>query len=362
MSHEQDNSLSMPQNIWGAKQQESYFRKTFFLGEETERAILRIFVDTGYDLYLNSRFVAAVDEWGNTRDYDIVALLLPGRNIISVKGVNHGGHRGLSMELRVILRNGNVVSVVSDSTWHSSPEERWGWKSPEYDDSGWGRARLLPLEQVGAEQWKSRPGDDPTKIIPHLACSPFLLGSVPKIVDSPFFTAKIRDFKTPPTVFDIIGKEYQANLDSFPPKIMFPVKIVVEDHGNGAIENAAGILQKGGSCARISATRPSDGPCLIIDFGGETVGYLRVRTASECNVYFKLVFAETLGECHYLPPKESLFRKMVTEEVCLSSGEQEWESNNRQGFRFVKIEFIDCQSPVEISGVSVMTSLYPVSY
>ena len=92
MSHEQDNSLSMPQNIWGAKQQESYFRKTFFLGEETERAILRIFVDTGYELYLNSRFVAAVDEWGNTRDYDIVLDLATDENRVCINIKIAGKH------------------------------------------------------------------------------------------------------------------------------------------------------------------------------------------------------------------------------------------------------------------------------
>jgi hypothetical protein len=95
--------------------------------------VARIFIDTGYELFINGRLVAHVDEWANTRDYDVRLFLQHGENLIAVRGINHAGHRGFTFEL--VADNQSVL--VSDDSWRVLSEERWGWMLPDFDDSMW---------------------------------------------------------------------------------------------------------------------------------------------------------------------------------------------------------------------------------
>lgn len=357
-------AVRLPKNIWGQVplDQDCYFRKTFTLNENVEKAVLRIFVDTGYELFVNDRFVGAVDEWINIRDYDVTPFLIGGRNVIAVKGVNHGGHRGFAFELRAFLPNGKTRTVVSGEDWMTLPMERWGWKSVTYDDSQWSKARVLDMSQSGDEQWKDRPGDNPSKIIPCQTSSLFLQGETPKCVQSPLYTRKPEAFPTPSAVMDIVGSDYLANLAAFPSPVVYPVEVSEEEPGNGTIKNSVGLLQVDSGDTCIHAQAPFGGPSLTLDFSGEIIGYLRLKIASDSSISFKLIFGEILNDCHHLPPTESLLRKMLVEEVHLSAGSREWESRTRQGFRFVRIEFKDSISQIHLESVSVKTSLYPVAY
>ena len=65
----------MLKNIWGKNNDECFFRQTVWLSERPKEAFARIFADTGYELYINGRFVAGVDEWCNTRDYAVKIYL-----------------------------------------------------------------------------------------------------------------------------------------------------------------------------------------------------------------------------------------------------------------------------------------------
>lgn len=352
----------LPKNIWGDGNADCYLRKLFSLTGKPAKAVLRIFVDTGYELFLNGRFVASADEWGNTRDYDVAPFLCAGRNIIAVRAMNHGGHRGFCLELRTTSREGKTFTVISDASWLTLPEERWGWKCAVYDASEWKPARVLFLGQAGAEQWKSRPGDAPAKIIPCLESTPFFDGGCPKCVDSPFFETKTNPVTTSGEVLEIIGREYQDNLDAFPAETQFPVKIVESDSGNGSLKNVNRLLNPDGTGMRVTAPHAAGGPSVIVDFGGEIAGHLRLRTTCEGGVRVKLQFGETLSECFNAPRPDALFNRMFIEEVAISSGRQEWESRMRQGFRFVRMEFMNCRQPLEIQGVSAKASLYPVTY
>ena len=99
--------------IWGGCAGEAFFRRKFTLGENFSRAVVRIFADTGFELFLNGRPVAFVDEWNNTRDYDVTPFLQKGENLVAVHGLNHSGHRGFSFELCC----GGRQVLVSDESW-----------------------------------------------------------------------------------------------------------------------------------------------------------------------------------------------------------------------------------------------------
>ncbi|MFA6101746.1 MAG: family 78 glycoside hydrolase catalytic domain [Victivallaceae bacterium] len=358
------NFVPSPKCVWGAGKIENCFRKKFIIEKAVKKAVLRIFCDTGYELFLNGRFVACVDEWSNMRDYDVTPFMVKGENIAAVRALNHAGHRGLTVELSISMKGGDTLSVVSNSGWRTIPEERWGWREADFNDDSWRNAIEIPNATIGAEQWKSRPGNDPSKIIPYLTCSQFFPGQIPKCAPgTPFYSLKRKDYSAPSGVLEIAGPEYQTNLDAFPKSVLRPVKIAETFDGNGSISGAKSLLGAGkNKPAKISAKELAGGPHIIIDFGGEIAGYLRMRISSEGFSHARLHYGETLDECLNLPPRTALLTKMITEDYEIAPGTREMESIVRQGFRFVKIEFSACENEVELSDVSVKTSSYPVNY
>ena len=355
---------SSPKCIWGAGKIENCFRKKFIIEKAVKKAVLRIFCDTGYELFLNGRLVALVDEWSNMRDYDVTPFMAKGENIAAIKGLNHAGHRGLAFELSVSMKGGNTISVVSNAQWKTIPEERWGWKEAVFDDSSWRSATEIPNATIGSEQWKKRPGSDPSKIIPYLTCSQFFTGPIPKCAPgTPFYSLKREKVSEPPAILKITGAEYLTNLNAFPKSVLRPVKIADVFAGNGSVSGAKSLLSAGeNKCAKINAKELAGGPHIILDFGEEIAGYLRMRIASAGFSHASLHYGETLAECLHLPPRTALLTRMITEEYEIAPGTREMESIVRQGFRFVKIEFSKCESEVELSEVSVKTSSYPVNY
>ncbi len=99
---------------------------------------LRITVDNVAEaLYVNGEPVAldplSAHDWMRTS----VATfpLLPGRNVIAVKGTDGGVIAGLLAELKV-----GGSTLVSGEAWrvhHDAPE---GWEKPAFDDSAWSSA------------------------------------------------------------------------------------------------------------------------------------------------------------------------------------------------------------------------------
>ena len=337
--------------LWGRCAKEAFFRKTFELKKQPERAVLRIFVDTGYELFLNGRFVAHVDEWNNTRDYHVHLYLKPGGNVIAVHGINSAGHRGFAFELLL----DDATSICSDETWKVADSEFWGWMLPGYDDSAWSAPVQMPMECAGAPQWSTRPGSDPEAVISPLRCSPFFFGEIPKFVDSPFYTKPPVSFRPSAEVEALVGPGYAESAAAYPAGFVPAVGIPEKDAKTGR-------LRIDGLKAVVSAPGLREGPEFCVDFGGECCGFFRMRTRSEKIVRFRLVYGEMLEECFHEPPPEEPLHRMLVETVSLQPGVQEWESRMRSGFRFVRIEFLNCPAEVEADGFHVRSSLYPVAY
>lgn len=337
--------------LWGHCAKEAFFRKTFELEKQPEQAVLRIFVDTGYELFLNGRFVAYVDEWNNTRDYNVRMYLTPGRNVIAVHGINSAGHRGFAFEL---LLDG-LRSIRSDETWKVADSELWGWMLPGYDDSAWSVPVLMPMECAGAPQWSTQPGSDPEAVISPLRSTPFFTGGIPKFVDSPFYTKPPVTFRPSAEVEALVGPGYAESAAASPAAFVHAVRIPETDAKNGR-------LRIDGLKATVSAPGLREGPEFCVDFGEECCGYFRMRIRSEKIVRFRLVYGEILDECFHEPPPEEPLHRMLVETVSLQPGVQEWESRMRVGFRFVRIEFLNCPAEVTADSFHVRNSLYPVAY
>lgn len=340
-----------PGQLWGRCAKEAFFRKDFELKEKPESAVLRIFVDTGYELFLNGRFVACVDEWNNTRDYNVRMYLKPGRNVIAVHAINTAGHRGFAFEL---LLNG-TDSVSSDESWKVADAELWGWMLSEYDDSAWSEPVVMPMEIFGMPQWSSLPGNDPERVISPIPNTPFFCSEVPKFVDSPFYTKQPESFTPSAGLCELLGPEYAESAKAHPPAFVRAKNLMEINAKNGTI-NADGFK------VTASATARYEGPEFTIDFGEECCGYFRMRVESEKVVRFRICYGECLDECFAEPEPEIPLHRMLIETISLQPGVQEWESRMRVGFRFARIEFFHCPAKVEVDEFHVRNTLYPLAY
>ena len=345
-----EDAMSTVIPIWGGCAEEAFFRRKFTLGGMFSPAVVRIFVDTGFELFLNGRAVAVADEWNNTRDYDVTPFLLNGENLVAVHAMNHSGHRGFSFEL---CCDGKQI-LVSDETWKVADSERWDWTRMESDDLSWASARALPLQYAGLPQWRGHAGDHPEKVIPYLDGSPFFIGPIPKAVRSPFYrqTGERGKEKISPEVLEVVGEDYRNSRNATPGTRILPAGW---PEVRGSARGRDGVF-------RLSGASRYEGPFFFVDFGEETVGYLRFRTSSVGPVRVRLRYGEMLAECVAEPARNRLLHRMLVEEIMLGEGVQEWESRMRVGFRFVRVELFDTSAEVEFSGFSVRTSLYPVAY
>jgi len=334
--------------IWGSNPKENYFRKHFNLNNLPSLAVLRIFVDTGYELFINGRFVAKVDEWSNTRDYEVNALLKQGNNLIAIRGMNHSGHRGLALELAV---DGASV-LTSDSSWRVNTKECWGWMLPECNDAHWDNVNILDMTYAGMPQWNTLPGDKPNKIVPLFDGCPFFQTEVPKVVNSPFFTAKKDGWGPSSEIINIVGDKYNE----------FASKPLPRIHKVDTILHCRDCSVGTDQEIEIRSTKRYTGPSFVIDFGQEVVGHLRMRLESESEISIRIFYGETINEAMSEPSRDQLLHKMLVEEYRLRNGVQEFESRMRVGFRFARIEFFDCSDNTLVSGFSLRTSLYQIPF
>lgn len=333
-------------NIWSNNPREGFFRKQVIIDKMPEKAYVRIYVDPAYEFFINGRFVAEVSEHCNTRDYNVKLFLKEGINQIAVHGLNHGGHRGFVFEMCL---DGEIV-CTTNGEWKSADHEKWGWMFENFDDSKWENANELNLSAAGETMWWDKPGDNPGMVIPALDCSQFFRGNIPKTCASPYWTAKPVHYTPDADTAELLGEEY-VEFAKTPhlPEIYASYSI---------LQNTA---REGGGKIYIDSTERYTGPSFIVDLGHEVVGHFRMKLSSEGQMWFRLYYGESLDEAMSEPPHHSCVNRMLREEYHLYEGTQEFESRTRVAYRFVRVEFFDCEKPVTAEAFSTRTTLYPVA-
>lgn len=333
-------------NIWSNNNREGFFRKQLILSKMPEKAYVRIYVDPAYELFINGRFVAEVSEHCNTRDYNVKLFLKEGVNQIAVHGLNHGGHRGFVFEMCI----DGEIAVTSNSDWKSADHEEWGWMLEGFDDSKWENANELDLSAAGETMWWDKPGDNPDLVIPAIDCSQFFRGNIPKTCASPYWNAKKVYYTPDKNTADVLGAEYEEFAKTpHLPEVYTDYTILQ----NTAREENGKIY--------IDGTERYTGPSFIVDLGHEVVGHFRMKLSSEGQMWFRLYYGETLDEAMSEPPHSSCVNRMLREEYHLYDGEQEFESRIRVAYRYVRVEFFDCEKTVTAQQFSTRTTLYPVA-
>ena len=119
--------------IWGPRarnNQTIYFQKTFFKPSDLTTGQLWIGADDSAAVYLNDQSLGSFTGWKNRLPINVTKLLLPGLNILSVKGINDSGTAGVLVRLEMETHHGPEY-VFSDRDWRWFGSAPAGWPADE---------------------------------------------------------------------------------------------------------------------------------------------------------------------------------------------------------------------------------------
>ena len=131
-----------------------YFRKRFSLTnvKELQEAKIRVTADNAFTAWLNGRKMGEGTTWQKFYDYDARPVLKNGENIIAVSAMNTSGDVcGLIFSLKLTFTDGSVQVINSDKSWLVTPEEQKGWTQLNFNDSNWGKVKVV--EKYGGKRW-----------------------------------------------------------------------------------------------------------------------------------------------------------------------------------------------------------------
>jgi len=155
------------------KYRTAFFRRVFDLPDEVKKAEVSIAVDDGYELFVNGEKVGEEkggDGWKRAERYDVSSYLRKGKNLLCVRAINTSGLGAVLLELQVLLKSDELVTIASDADWRMSPSEvkkaPESWLKLDFDDSAW-----LKCEAVGSPPktppWRVIEGSPPNLKLLH---------------------------------------------------------------------------------------------------------------------------------------------------------------------------------------------------
>jgi len=292
--------------IWSQKSaghQTVYLRKVFSLDKPPASARLYCTADNYFTAYVNGVRVLHTDSsvggggWRLVRVAEVGKLLHPGKNSLAIIGVNAGGVAGVIGAL-----SGKNLLVATDATWKVSDAPATGWEKPAFDDSTWEKVRVLGGED--ALPWNGMFGPWPY----------------------PLHAAYLRDKPCKARAIAAQSKGVVAADDLLSPK------------GTATFEVPA----------------EGEAPWVLVDFGREIYGQLRVQSASKVPIKVLVSVGESASEAMHQPyyGEEPL-------EIAPGGSELSLET----AFRYAKVT---CVAPpgqkVKLKQVSANFIYYPVVY
>jgi len=156
-----------PRWIWGVEQSKDnevyLFRKSFetFIDnpqKDVKSATLWGTCDNEMIVYLNGKKVTESTEWERSTILDVTKALIPGRNLLAVRGRNTDGPAGLILRLTINKADGTKTIGVTDGTWKVTDNAGTGWESASYDDAAWRWVHVIG--SLGIQPWGNFSGAD----------------------------------------------------------------------------------------------------------------------------------------------------------------------------------------------------------
>ncbi|WP_160164452.1 DUF4038 domain-containing protein [Pedosphaera parvula] len=145
-----------------APAEKRFFRKSFVLpeGKVVKSAQLRVSADDQFIARLNGKEVGAsnsgAETWRVGKQFnDFSNWLKTGTNVLAIMAQNMpatgANPAGLIGRLEIRFTDGELLTVVSDDTWHSMKSEVAGWDATGFDDRMCERAKVVA--KYGDSPW-----------------------------------------------------------------------------------------------------------------------------------------------------------------------------------------------------------------
>jgi hypothetical protein len=130
-----------------------YFRYQFEMPDQKiKEAWLLVSVDHSYELYLNGTFLSEGKDWRQVDKLKVEQYLLPGDNLLALKGSNEGSianPAGILLGMRIVTTQNDTLFIYSDENWKSTSDTPdINWQLLAFDDSQWTQVR-----NYGSKHW-----------------------------------------------------------------------------------------------------------------------------------------------------------------------------------------------------------------
>ncbi|HEY3864140.1 MAG TPA: ATP-binding protein [Verrucomicrobiae bacterium] len=122
---------------------------------EVRTAELKMTVDNDYAIYLDGRQLGRGGDWRELFEYDLTALLAPGKHVLAVDAFNGSAEAGLILGLGIDLADGRRIDVRSDSSWRIVSANKRHWETVTEASPDWPAASVIA--PIGTAPWWSRP-------------------------------------------------------------------------------------------------------------------------------------------------------------------------------------------------------------
>ena len=125
------------------------------------------------------------------------------------------------------------------------------------------------------------------------------------------------------------------------------------------LKNTEGLLKNDKSAAIVCNSETAEAYA-VLDFGKETSGFVRLKLNGVAGGIIDLGYSEVFenGRVDILREGPWYF----ADRYIMKDGAQEWELFFWKGFRYLQLDFRNCNKPVEIESVSLNFTSYPVEY
>ena len=128
-----------------------FFRKTFNVPGPVAKAVLTASGDDQMTAFINGKQVGANEHWKKPIHVDVTKQIVPGENLLAIRGKNSSGDAAVIARLDISLQGGKPQTVLTDTTWFSSDREVAGWETPSLTIKDW--ARSISRGRLGVMPW-----------------------------------------------------------------------------------------------------------------------------------------------------------------------------------------------------------------
>jgi hypothetical protein len=320
------------------------FRKTFSLRNVPRAATLYAAGPNWIMVYLNGHKLANGfhDPKERTRPFvlgiDVSGQLRAGRNVVAVMA-----SQGDRLVLKIVPAPLQVMKpalLLTDATWKCELSPGKGWELPGFDDRAWQNAKSLggieensdffqSNEDAGLYRW---PGYD--------GISPFLAHTV---------------LKASETVYGFGGMGELFNISALlEHPIFLPRRRPTGPLGKGAAKGGEKTLP-GSDEAEVflpaGKVPPSEDPYLLLSFGKECTGRIRVVSASSAPMRLEIQYGESVEEALTSP-------YLGANEIDVPPYGTAY--GPKSAFNYAVVRFLGGSSPLRLKAIDVDYIYYPV--